>query len=232
MRDIAGVTMHAPGHGAVVKPTGNERGEIWVIGSKSEESQRRIEGVVDSHFVIKDGRRLRGKERKAYISRRIEGWKKHRGHLLISAGQNTQSARIAAVAVEQAELGTTWKPVQGISVEVAKAWAVWLNSTPGRMLTACERGGVSLGYPTYRPKGLLNVLVPEPKNEHVIGILAEEWDRSREEVIPPYKDGYPDIRRRWDHVVEQVMTEPEEGEVQAWGETLAREPWVCGSNDE
>lgn len=121
--------------------------------------------------------------------------------------------------------------MQGISIEVAKAWTVWLNSTAGRILTACERGGVSLGYPTYRPRGLLNILVPDPTNNDVIGTLAREWDRSKEEVVPPYKDGYAEIRRHWDTVVEQSMAEVEEGEVQQWGETLAREPWVCGSND-
>ena len=232
MKEVGGVSMHAPGHGSLVQPSGTEQGEIWIIGSKSEESQTRIEGGVDSHFVIKDGRKKRGNERQAYVARCADAWRKHRGHLLISAGQNTQSARIAAVAVEQAELGTTWKPVQGVSIEVAKAWAVWLNSTPGRILTACERGGVSLGYPTYRPKGLLNIPVPDPRNEKVITTLAQEWQRSRDEVVPPYKDGYGEIRRQWDKMVEQAMAEAEEGDVQQWGEMLGREPWVCGSNDE
>jgi len=232
MKEICEVTMRAPGHGSLVKPSENEQGDIWTIDSKSEKSQTRIEGRVDSHFVIKDGRNRRGKDRQAYISKQIEKWKKYRAHLLISTGQNTQSARIAAVAVEQAELGTIWKPVQGVSIEVAKAWAVWLNSTPGRMLTACERGGISLGYPRYRPKGLLNIRVPNPRNEKMIAALAQEWGRSRKEVVPPYKEGYVEIRRQWDRVVEQIITEIREGEVQQWGEILAREPWVCGSNDQ
>ena len=232
MREMSGVTLHAPGHGVLVKPSEKEKGEIWIINSRAETSQTRIEGVVDSHFVVKDGRRRRGRDRREYVRGRIEKWQKQRGHLLISAGQNTQTSRVAAVAVGKPELGMRWKPVQGVTFEVAKAWAVWLNSTAGRMLTACERGGTSLGYPTFVPEGLLNIRMPDPKNERVITALAGEWDRSREEVVPPYKEGYGETRRRWDQVVEQVMTEPEEGEVQAWGELLAREPWVCGNNDE
>ena len=232
MKEIGGVSMHAPGDGSLVQPSKTEQGEIWIIDSRAGNAQTRIEGRVDSHFVIKAGRTRRGNERRAYVAKRIEAWRKHRSHLLISAGQNTQSARVAAVAVEQAELGTTWKPVQGVRFEVAKAWAVWLNSAAGRILTARERGGVSLGYPRYRPKGLLNIPVPDPRNEKVIGTLAQEWERSRNEVVPPYKDGYGEIRRQWDKVVEQTMAEAEEGDVQQWGEVLSREPWVCGSNDE
>ena len=231
MREIDGLTMHAPGHGVLVKPSGNERGEIWIINSRAETSQTRIEGVVDSHFVVKDGRKRRGKERQAYVHGRTERWQKQRGHLLISAGQNTQTSRVAAVAVEKPELGMRWKPLQGVTFEVAKAWAVWLNSTAGRIMTGCERGGTSLGYPTFVPEGLLNIRVPDPTNEKVIAALAREWERSREEVIPSYKEGYAEIRRQWDKVVEQAMAEVQEGEVQGWGEALAREPWVCGSND-
>ena len=231
MRAIEGVTIRAPGHGTLVKPNGKEKGEIWIINSRAETSQTRIEGIVDSYFVIREGRQRRGRERRAYVQRRIEKWQEQRGHLLISAGQNTQTSRVAAVAVEKPELGMRWKPVQGISFKVAKAWAVWLNSTAGRMLTACQRGGTSLGYTTFVPEGLRNILVPDPRNKKVIATLAREWDRSKEEVVPPYKDGYAEIRRQWDTVVEQAMAEAEEGEVQGWGETLAREPWVCGSND-
>ena len=231
MREIEGVTMQAPGDGALVKPLGNEKGELWIINSRAETSQTRIEGVVDSHFVVKDGRKRRGRERQAYVHGRIQKWQRQRGQLLISAGQNTQTSRVAAVAVETPELGMRWKPVQGITFEVAKAWAVWLNSTAGRMLTACERGGTSLGYPTFVPEGLRNVLVPDPTNEKVIAALAREWERTRGEAVPSYKEGYAAIRRQWDKLVERAMAEPEEGEVQQWGETLAREPWVCGSND-
>ena len=231
MKEIDGVTMHAPRDGSLVRPAENEAGEIWIIDSKSKESQTRIEGVVDSHFVVKEGRNKRGMEKKVYVEGRIETLKKNIGHLLISAGQDTQSARVAAVAVEQPQMGMRWKPIQGVSVQTAKAWAVWLNSTAGRMLTSCERGGVRLGYPTYTPKGLLNVLVPDPNNRKVIATLAREWERTRGEVVPSYKEGYAPIRRQWDKVVERAMAEPEEGEVQQWGEMLAREPWVCGSND-
>ena len=229
--DIDGVTMKGADDGSLVKPSPGEVGEVWIINSKSKESQTRIEGVPDSNFVVKEGRRMQGVEKELYVTGRIETLKNTVGHLLVSAGQDTQSARVSAVAVELPQTGIRWRPVQGVTVDVAKAWAVWLNSTAGRMLTSCERGGVRLGYPTYSPKGLLNVLVPDPDNDDVIAALAREWERTRGEVVPSYKDGYGEIRRQWDKVVEGAMAEAEEGEVQRWGEMLAREPWVCGNNE-
>ena len=231
IREVHGATMQGADHGSLVKPSTSEVGEVWIINSKSQERQTRVEGVLDSNFVFKEGRRMRGMEKESYVAERIDTLKKTAAHLLVSAGQNTQSARVSAVAVEEQQTGIRWRPVQGLTADVAKAWAVWLNSTPGRMLTACERGGVSLGYPTYTPKGLLNILVPDPGNTDVIAALAREWEQSRKEVVPSYKDGYGELRRRWDKVVEGVMAEADEGEVQRWGELLAREPWVCGNNE-
>ena len=232
IKEISGVTLHAPGHGALVKPEEDEKGDMWIINSKARDAQRHLEGKLDSHLVIKAARNKENQsERAHYVQQRIKEWDKVKGHLLISAGQDTQTARVAALATETPVLGMRWKPVQGIPYQTAKAWCLWLNSTPGRLLTACHRGGIRLSFPTFVPDGLSNILVPDLDNKKLISALAKEWEKTRGKEVSQYREGYSALRRKWDIVIEKNITEVEEGEIQQWGEVLAREPWVCGHND-
>lgn len=63
--------------------------------------------------------------------------------------------RLAAVVDTTADggLGTNWKPLQGIDDSTARAWAVWLNSTLGRIAMLRNRGN-KLTFPVYRPSGM------------------------------------------------------------------------------
>ena len=77
-------------------------------------------------------------------------------HLLVTAGQDTGTARLTAVAQEDRFVGLAWFPVPGVTLEKAKAAAVFLNSTPGR-LQLLRNPGRKLAFPQYNPAGLKRI---------------------------------------------------------------------------
>ena len=56
------------------------------------------------------------------------------GRLLVTAGQDTSTGRVTAVASRTAYVGYGWMPITGLTIEQSKGAAVFLNSTVGRLL--------------------------------------------------------------------------------------------------
>ena len=159
MGDVSGVTMKAPGHGALVEHKGSGSSR-QVLNSKGADGQMRIEGLPDSRMRLKPKEGETERDREAREEKLWRKWtEEYASHLLVSAGQRTQTGRLSAVACEGKYIGMRWKPVQGLTREQAQAWAVWLNSTPGRLMTLIHRGK-SLDFVVYDPAGLLQIRVP------------------------------------------------------------------------
>ena len=200
MGDVSGVTMKAPGHGALVehKGAGSSR---QVLNSKGADGQMRIEGLPDSRMRLKPKEGETERDREAREEKLWRKWRKEvASHLLVNSGQRTQTGRLSAVACKSRQIGMLWKPVQGLTYEEAKSWAVWLNSTPGRLVTLIHRGK-SLDFVNYNPEGLLQIRVPRVDNPKVVERLARVYDETRGATVSQYRDGYTMVRQRWDKAV-------------------------------
>ena len=107
-------------------------GSFPIVKSKGADALTRIQSQPDEYWVPKNRdkevRRLNGG---AYPQ--AEQILQKSGHLLITAGQRTSSARLTATADDQKYVGNGWMPVIGLSLAEAKAVAVFFNSTVGRL---------------------------------------------------------------------------------------------------
>lgn len=148
------------------------------------------------------------------------------GHLLIASSQDSKTARLTAVAGDLPYVGTGWLPVPGVSPSEAKALAVFVNSTPGR-LQLMRNTGRKLAWPQYRPRGVGSIRIPDVKDERILGILSGCWERTKDMEVPQFGEGECDVRRLWDEAVAEAMDwDPDE--LSRLRHLLHREPHVCG----
>ena len=166
---------------------------IPILESKGAEGQKTIQSTPDGHWVFKKGR-----------ERQARHYLKWSSHLLITAGQRNSTARLTATASETRHLGQTWFPVVGLSPGEAKAIAVFVNSTPGR-LQIMRGPGKTLEFPSYSPQATNNLRVPDIKDDRIRGILADCWERTKDMVVPQFRDGECEVRRLWDEAVAEAM---------------------------
>ncbi|MCY4614888.1 MAG: hypothetical protein OXC71_00635 [Chloroflexi bacterium] len=117
-------------------------------------------------------------------------------------------------------------PVTGLDATQAKAAAVFLNSTPGRLLPM-RRPGKSLLFPFYNPGVWRSLPIPDLSDQRICSVLGDSWDATRLEVVPQFRDGYADIRRRWDDAACAALGW-DVIEIAELGRLLAHEPAVRG----
>ena len=244
MCDIPGVTMRAAGHGAfralAAKRSGetastrrvpNEDMDILVYQSKAADAHLMMATTPDTAAKIKTiPPSVTGAERIAAAERAHARWSSVRGRLLVSGGQYIATGRLAAVVDTSAAggLGETWKPIQGIDDQTATAWAVWLNSTLGRIAMLRNRGK-KLTYPVYTASGLTTTRCPDPDEPDAIEALNTTYDLTKNEETPQYRDGRCAVRDTWDQAVAQALGIDVET-IFEYAELLAREPAVSPTN--
>ena len=134
----------------------------------------------------------------------VKNLKARAGHLLITDGQDSKTGRLTAVASDTKYVGVGWMPVAGFSTEESKGIAVFLNSTPGR-LQLMRNAGRKLAFPMYRPVAYANIRVPNVKDVHIRQTLADCWERTKDMMVPQFRDGECDVRRLWDEAVADAM---------------------------
>ena len=134
----------------------------------------------------------------------VKNLKARAGHLLITDGQDSKTGRLTAVASDTKYVGVGWMPVAGFSTEESKGIAVFLNSTPGR-LQLMRNAGRKLAFPMYRPVAYANIRVPNVKDARIRRTLADCWERTKDMVVPQFRDGECDVRRLWDEAVADAM---------------------------
>lgn len=210
-----GLAVHATGQAMRddynKQPTGDFE-PFPVLQSKGAEGQLRIEAHPDDEWE----------------------WKKpgtppileKAGHLLVSMGHGLSTARLTAVASDKRYVGQGWMPVTGMEAAQAKAGAVFLNSTPGRLLILrCP--GKKLRFPFYNPAVWRDLPIPDLDDDRIRETLAACWEATRDTEVPQFRDGYCDVRRRWDEAVAEAL-DWDAGHLAELGELLAREPYVRG----
>ena len=146
--------------------------------------------------------------------------------MLITAGHRTSTARLTATADDENYVGNGWMPVTGLASEQAKALAVFINATPGR-LQLMRSPGRQIPFPTYSAAEAGNIKVPNCKDANIRRILAECWEQTKDMEVPQFRDGECEVRRLWDEAVAVAMGwDPEE--LARLRELLSNEPHVRG----
>ena len=57
----------------------------------------------------------------------------------------------------------------------------------------------------YRPAAIGNIRIPDIKDDRIRGILADCWERTKDMVVPQFRDGECEVRRLWDEAVAEAM---------------------------
>ncbi len=211
----AGLSSNATGRqlrGAYRPSTAGLAGSFPIMKSKSGDAQKHIEGYPDEHWTWQ----RRGDP--PILSKA--------GHLLITAGQDPNTGRLTAVASDNKYAGNGWMPITGTRPEIAKALAVFINSTAGRLLIMRDPGR-KLSFFTYSAGAADALPIPDVSDPRIVSTLAECWEATRHMVVPQFRDGYTEVRRRWDAAVCDAL-EWDINEVTELGLLLAREPHVRG----
>ena len=126
------------------------------------------------------------------------------GYFLITAGQRNNSGRLTAVAGDEKYVGSGWMPISGLSPTQAKALAVFINSTPGR-LQLMRNQGKTLEFPIYNPSATGNIRIPDLSDAVVVSRLAACWERTRAMPVPQFRAGECAVRRIWDDAVADLV---------------------------
>ena len=124
--------------------------------------------------------------------------------LLVTSGQDTRSARLTSVAGDVPYVGIGWTPVSGIPATAAKAWAVFVNSTPGR-LQLLRAPGKKLDFPNYNPVTVAALRVPDVNDPAILAPLLACYERTCDMPVPQFRDGECEVRRLWDEAVAEAM---------------------------
>ena|GEM_PF-384330 len=209
------LAVHATGQtmrGDYSKQTSGGSQPFPVLQSKGADGQQRIEAQPDATWEWK-------KPGKPPILEKA-------GHLLVSMGHQLSTARLTAVASDERFVGQGWMPVTGLDAAQAKAAAVFLNSTPGRLLILrCP--GKTLRFPFYNPAVWRDLPIPDLEDDHIRETLAACWEATRYTEVPQFRDGYCDVRRHWDEAVASALGW-DAGRLAELGDLLAQEPPVRG----
>ena len=228
INSVLGLSVHATGRvlrGSFERAVRGAHGSFQIVKSKGADSQTTIQSVPDEFWIPKkrddEARRLNGG-----IYPEAERILQKSGYLLITAGQRTSSARLVAVASDEKYVGNGWMPVAGMSKAEAKAAAVFVNSTAGR-LQLMRHPGRQIAFPTYSAAEAANIRVPDIKDSRIRGILSDCWERTRDMTVPQFRDGECEVRRLWDEAVAEAMGwDPDE--LTRLRNLLHREPHVRG----
>ena len=208
-----------------IRAEGNIPGSLQILESAGQEGQYRIESQPEGCWITKTPDEER-RQANGGTYPEIDRILRKSGHLLVPFRQDNVAARLTAVASNEKHVGTGWMPVTNLSPDEAKAIAVFMNSTAGR-LQLMRNTGMKLTYPTYPPAAYANIKIPSIKNNHIRGILVECWERTKDIDVPQFRDGECEVRRLWDEAVADAMGW-DKGELERLRLLLHQEPHVRG----
>ena len=186
-----------------IPATPGKRGSFPIIDSKGAEGQKTIRSTPDAEWQPtnpdEEQRVLNGG-----TYPQVQRLLSKAGFLLITSGQDTSTARLTAVADEKEYVGRGWLPITGPNAQEAKAIAIFLNSTTGR-LQLLRNAGRKLASPQYNPEPLEGIRIPDVRNARIRQILTDCWERTKDLAVPQFRDGECEVRRLWDEALAEAM---------------------------
>ena len=184
--------------------TAGAPGSFPILKSKSADAQISIQSRPDEYWIPRnrdESVRLANGGTYPEADKILE----KAGHLLLTAGQDTGTGRLTATAGDEMYIGFGWTPVTGLTATEAKALAVFINSTPGR-LQLMRTPGRKLNFPQYNPAGQSKIRIPDVRNDaRIRQILSACWERTRSQPVPQFRDGECAVRRQWDAAVAEAL---------------------------
>ncbi len=199
-------------------------GSFPILKSKGADGQTRIIASPDEYWISKDWNHKA--DGLVEVDSDTEPILKKAGFLLVAGGHRTDTARLMAVASDKKYVGTGWTPVTGLSVLAAKALAVFVNSTVGR-LQLMRSPATTMSFPKYKITVINNLKVPRLTNLEAMRTLSDCWEHTKDIEVPQFRDGECSVRRLWDEAVAQAMGWDTE-ELTHLRHLLHREPRVRG----
>lgn len=196
-KDRGSIGVHATGQslrGSFRKAQKGENHTLAIVKSKAgagRNAQCYLKAQPDEIWTAKN---------RNAAERRLEQMQQKSGHLLVTAGQRTDSGRLSAVYAEHATVGNAWIPVTGLNKEEAKAMVVWLNSTIGRLLLLRVRGK-TLTFPVYSAQEIRDLRVPAREHQGWVERLVKVYEETKSMEVPRYDAGDCEVRRQWDKAV-------------------------------
>ncbi len=179
------------------------QGSFPILKSKGADGQKYIRAAPDEHWIPKKAASSGNLIDKPTHSE-TDKIQQKAGYLLITAGQDSRSARLTAVASNTRYVGNGWMPVFGMTTDQAKAAAVFMNSTAGR-LQLMRSPGRKLEFPTYSAKEAANLRIPDLGDGRVCRVLSDCWECTANMVVPQFRDGECELRRTWDEAVAEAL---------------------------
>ena len=200
-------------------------GSFPIIDSKGADGQKTIKSTPDAEWQPAhpdEGQRVLNGGTYPQVDKLLE----KAGHLLVTSGQAPSTARVTAIADDNKYVGRGWLPITGPNAQAAKAIAVFINSTAGR-LQLLRNAGRKLAFPQYNPKPIENIRIPDVNDTRVCKALADCWERTKEMAVPQFQQGECEVRRLWDEAVADAMGW-DAGELERLRLLLHNEPHVRG----
>ena len=208
-------------YGAFDRDKRDTIGSFQILASKGADGQQTICSTPDEYWIHKEHITDPNKAKTE-----TDKFLQKAAYLLITEGQDNNTARLTATASSTKYIGGGWMPVIGLTDIEAKAIAVFLNSTPGRV-QLMRNAGRTLLFPNYNPAGIANIRIPDIKDDRICKILADCWQQTKDMHVPQFRDGECEVRRLWDEAVASAM-EWDADSLSQHRQLLHREPHVSG----
>ena len=219
-------------------------GNAWDIQTTKEIVGKQKWQWCEKQDAVVQVTRYAGGNAQTKLSGSIDGWAKptpshnskqtimnlwdKAGKLHIANTQDAGSARLFAIVLRSPAVGYTWTPVQQIKTDEAKAVAVWLNSTPGR-IAARQWFSRKATWPFWQPKAIQQIVAPDVRGnagEKIRHILVQAFQDTRRMKVPQYRDGTCPVRETWDDAVSEA-TKISRRKIRRWAELLHKEPTIA-----
>ncbi len=196
--------------GVYVSGKQGELGAVKLFYSVSADLRKTIHGAPESWRKPKQGK-----------AKAAKGYWEQRNNLLIATKFRTTNGRLTALYSDEPSLGSGWIPVRVKDKHIAKALAVWWNSTPVRMMLL-NRRSKTLDYPQWSLEHQKEIRIPKPDNP-AWDALTETYDKVCDEEISPMSNADDPVRVMIDDAAAKVLgAEPEV--LADWRRRLSREP--------
>lgn len=120
-------------------------------------------------------------------------------------------------------------PVQSVEWADAQALAVWLNSTPCRIIWR-TLGSRRINWPMFKAVAAQTMPIPNPAHADWATIrqpLLDAYAATQKRIVPQFRDGDCEVRRIWDDAAAQVLG-VKTTQVREWAALLNAEPATSG----
>ncbi len=155
-------------------PTASGRRALWHHKTKITQS---MAGETDVYIEPKPSKGLMA-----------DGYWEQRSRLLLPHRLRLNLARVAAVMLPDAAVGSIWTPCRPHDSGIAKALCLYLNSTPGLLSLLGERDNRAPSYPSFSLDTLRSVPVPDftALGEAEREMLSGWFDWLQHETLQPF----------------------------------------------